>query len=239
MPPARTALAVLLSLLAAGPPALAAPAGGPHIPEPLIFDMVRPMGAARGELEVNTLAQVPLGGRGRPVDWAPEIEMALADGFAVELELPFRNARVIEYKLGLQKTIGTFDEGRSIHGVQYLGIYDRKAGRFENTLLYMLGHRFDRRWSMIGMAGIGELALSGGHRPGLVINHATFFDLDPRTVLGLELNARTGPGRGLLVMPQVHRTLPASLSVQAGIGARKQPGERLQPQVGIRLIKEI
>lgn len=226
---------VALSLAAA----TAAAASGPHVPEPMVFDMVRPLGAARGEAEVNTLAQVPIGRRGGPVDWAPEIEMAVADGFAVELELPFRGGRVIEYKLGLQGSFGTFDGGRAVHGVQYLGIWDRKAQRYENTLLYMVGHRFDPRWSMIAMAGAGELSFSAGHRPVALINHATFYDADDRTVVGLELNARTGPARGLLVMPQVHRKLPASFSLQAGIGARKVAAQAARPQVTVRLIKEI
>lgn len=233
MTPARAAFVLAALALAS-----AAPAAGPHVPEPMVFDMVRPMGARRGELEANTLLQAPIGRRG-PVDWAPEIEMALADGFAVELELPFRDSRVIEYKLGLQGTFGTFDNGRSIHGVQYLGIRDRKARRFENTVLYMIGHRFDPRWSMIAMAGVGELSLSGGHRAGLVLNHATFYDADEKTVVGLELNARTGAGRGLLVMPQVHRKLPASFSLQAGLGARKAAAAPVRPQLAIRLIKEI
>lgn len=233
MTPARAAFA--LTALSFAP---AAPAAGPHVPEPMVFDMVRPMGARSGELEANALVQAPIGRRG-PVDWAPEIEMALADGFAVELELPFRGGRVIEYKLGLQGTFGTFDEGRSIHGVQYLGIRDRKAQRYENTILYMVGHRLDARWSMIAMAGVGELSLSGGQSPGLVLNHATFYDADEKTVVGLELNARTGPGRGLLVMPQVHRKLPASFSLQAGVGARKAAADAVRPQLAIRVIKEI
>jgi hypothetical protein len=40
----------------------------PAIPEPMIFDMVRPLGARRGELEVNALAKVNLSGPGRHVE---------------------------------------------------------------------------------------------------------------------------------------------------------------------------
>ena len=67
------------------------PAGAqeaPEIAEPMVFDLVRPLGARRGELEVNALAQRNLSGPDRNVEWAPEIEYAVADGFAVELELP-------------------------------------------------------------------------------------------------------------------------------------------------------
>jgi hypothetical protein len=45
-----------------------------HIPEPMIFDLVRGLGARRGEFEVNVLTQVPLNDtRSRAVEWAPEI----------------------------------------------------------------------------------------------------------------------------------------------------------------------
>ncbi len=50
-----------------------APAPVPSIPEPMVFDMIRPLGARRGELEANTLAQVNLSGASRDVEWAPEV----------------------------------------------------------------------------------------------------------------------------------------------------------------------
>ena len=93
----------------------------PDVPEPMIFDMMRPLGAKRGELEVNTLATVPLSGDDDAVHWAPEIEYAFADGFAIEGELPFVNGRLAELKLGLQASFGTTGGGRTGHGVQYLG----------------------------------------------------------------------------------------------------------------------
>jgi hypothetical protein len=68
---------------------------GPIIPEPMVFDMVRPLGARRGELEVNVLGLVPLkrDGGAPAIEWAPEVEWAIRDGFAVEFELPFRRVR--------------------------------------------------------------------------------------------------------------------------------------------------
>lgn len=229
------AMIVALSLV----PGIASAKTGPHVPEPMVFDLVRPLGAVRGEAEGNVLAQVPTGRGGGAVLWAPEVEVALANGFAVELELPFQGGRLIEYKLGLQTTIGTSDQGRSIHGIQYLGIWDRKAERYENTILYLIGHRLNARWSMAAMAGVSELSFSGRPRPGVVLNHAAFYEADARTVLGMELNARTGSGRRLLIMPQVHRKLPAAFSLQAGFGASKAAAEAMRPQITLRLIKEI
>ncbi|MFN4038747.1 MAG: hypothetical protein ACK4IB_05380 [Erythrobacter sp.] len=63
--------------------------GAPLIPEPMVFDMIRPLAAPKGELEANTLALFPLNARGEDIDWAPpEIEYAFANGWAAEFECP-------------------------------------------------------------------------------------------------------------------------------------------------------
>ena len=64
-----------------------------HIPEPLIFDLVRGLGAERGEFEANVLGEFPLGDKsGRGIEWAPEVEYAIVDGFALEFEVPFHGS---------------------------------------------------------------------------------------------------------------------------------------------------
>lgn len=66
-----------------------------HIPEPLVFDLVRGLGARRGELEINVLGQFPVGGsNNRKIHWAPEVEGAVTDGIALELELPFEGSEL-------------------------------------------------------------------------------------------------------------------------------------------------
>ncbi|MBT8181470.1 MAG: hypothetical protein KJO53_07770, partial [Eudoraea sp.] len=62
------------------------------IPEPMIFDLVRELGARQGELEINVLAEFPLNNNtSRHIEWAPEIEYAIWDNFAVEFELPIED----------------------------------------------------------------------------------------------------------------------------------------------------
>lgn len=51
----------------------------PHIPEPMVFDLMRPLHARAGEVEVNTIGILPPGGR---LKWAPELEATLLDGLA-------------------------------------------------------------------------------------------------------------------------------------------------------------
>ncbi|UIJ46399.1 hypothetical protein LZK98_05490 [Sphingomonas cannabina] len=211
----------------------------PHVPEPMVFDMMRPLGARQGELEANTLAMVPLSGPERTVGWAPEVEYAFADGLAVEVELPFEGRRLAELKLGLQGAFGTFNEGRSAHGVQYLGIYDRHHRRYSSSLAYMVAHRFDRRWSSVSMAGLSDIAAGGGRgRNAAILNHSTFYDASDDRVLGLEVNYLGGRDGHVLVMPQVHQRLARAVNVQFGLGAHKDRGEPVRPRAGVRLVRE-
>ncbi len=228
--------AMALFLFAASGQALAQ--DGPDIPEPMVFDMIRPLTAKAGEIEVNALAQRDLTGPRGELEWAPEVELAVADGLAVELELPLINNRVVQYKMGLQKRLGTFRGGRSVHGVQYLGLYDREEGGWTSTLLWLLGNRFGERWSMMTMLGVGDVTLREGNETGTIINHSTFYDVSPDTVLGLEVNRQNGQGAYWLLMPQVHRAI-GTLGVQGGVGAERARGERFRPRLGLRIIREL
>ncbi|MBM3578403.1 MAG: hypothetical protein FJX40_12255 [Alphaproteobacteria bacterium] len=209
----------------------------PRIPEPMVFDMVRPLGAKKGELEANMLVQRNLSGPHRSVNGGPEVEYAIADGFALELELPVDDLHVAEYKLGVQGTFGTFAGGRAVHGVQYLGVYDRASPRWENSLTYLLGYRFDHRWSTMTMIGIGNV-VGGRARGNLLFNHSTFYDISDATTLGFEINTHRGAGRYTLLMPQVHQALTGSLKLQAGLGVVRGRSAAWRPQVAFRLIRE-
>ncbi|WP_394664099.1 hypothetical protein [uncultured Sphingomonas sp.] len=228
--------AMVLFLSAASGPALAQ--DSPDIPEPMVFDMIRPLTAKAGEIEVNALAQRDLTGPRGELEWAPEVELAVADGLAVELELPLINNRVVQYKMGLQKRLGTFRGGRSVHGVQYLGLHDREEGGWTSTLLWLLGNRFGERWSTMTMLGVGDVTLREGNETGTIINHSTFYDVSPDTVLGLEVNRQNGQGAYWLLMPQVHRAI-GKLGVQGGVGAERARGERFRPRLGLRIIREL
>jgi hypothetical protein len=210
----------------------------PRIPEPMVFDMVRPLGAKRGELEANTLVQRTLSGPDQAIEWAPEIEYAIFDGFALEAELPIEGSAITDYKMGLQGTFGTFANGKGIHGVQYLGLYNRADQRWESTLVYIVGLRLGERWSTLSMIGAGDVTFSGPSNRNVIINHSTFFDLDPSTHLGVEINTRRGGDTYTLVMPQAHFALAKHLSLQAGMGAVRSEGEPWRPRAGARLIKE-
>jgi len=212
---------------------------GPHVPEPMVFDLVRPLTARRGELEANVLALSPLSGQERVLEWAPEVEYAVADGSAVEIELPFEGGRLAELKVGLQQSFGTLDGGRSVHGVQYLGVYERQTDRTSHALLYLHGRRWNTRLSTLSMIGIGDVRVGQSERTaGLLVNHSTFYDLNEASVAGLEVNYNSAPDGGVLLMPQYHRRLSGRLSAQAGAGVDQKRGSAARPVVGLRVVRE-
>lgn len=215
----------------------------PLIPEPMVFDMVRPLGAKRGELEANTLALFPIRSDGQPVDWAPEIEYAFADGWAVEFELPFDNTTLESYKFALQGTFGGLANNRAVHGFQYLAEIDAQTGRLDHTLLYVVGVRFWENWSTLTTVGFNipreEPAPGEDRDDAVIINHSFFRELSNDTILGFETNIRAGRDRtSWLLMPQVHQTLTKTVILQAGIGAQRPREGSVHATAAMRLIKE-
>jgi hypothetical protein len=233
---------------------------GPRVPEPMVFDLVRPLGAKRGEWEANTLALFPLRPRSRRADntpdplglvrrsrdrqgveWAPEIEYAFADGSAVEFELPVEDTTVEAYKFAGQTTFGTAFRQQFIHGAQAIIQYDRDPAVWTATLLYIAGWRFDDTWSLFGMTGArGEVAGAvPARRAELLANVSLFADVTPRLVAGLETNVSqvVGGDTSVLVMPQAHYELGLHWMIQAGAGVRITTDLTL-PEIGVRVIRE-
>lgn len=241
----RAGLAPLLTLAAfsAGSVQAETVGGAPLIPEPMVFDMIRPLAAPRGELEVNTLALFPIRAQGEEIEWAPEIEYAFANGHAVEFELPFEGGRLESIKLGLQGTLGTLANNRMVHGWQYLGEANADTGRIETTLLYLAGVRFSERWSTLSMVGFNlpnaERAPGERRDDALLVNHSVFNDLSKNTTAGVELNVRAGrDGTAWRLTPQLHQRLSHSIMLQAGVGAKKPAHRSPFATSAVRLIKE-
>lgn len=237
------ALCLLLSGLYTAPAAAGTVGGAPLIPEPMVFDMIRPLAAPKGEFEANALALFPLNARGEDIDWAPEVEYAFANGWAAEFELPFDNERLTGYKFALQGTFGTFANKRGVHGVQAIAVVDRETGRLDTSLLYIAGLRYSEKWStltMIGMNRPTDPILPGERRDdALLINHSLFNDIGPQTVVGIETNVRLGRETNKwLVMPQVHQRLSEKVMLQAGMGAQKPSRRAAHPTAAVRLIRE-
>jgi hypothetical protein len=233
---------------------------GPRIAEPMVFDLIRPLGAKRGEAEVNVLGLVPLRQESSRVngvqdplglvrrspdretmEWAPEIEYAVCDGVAIEFEVPMENSHVEAYKGAGQITFGTALNHRFIHGAQAILQYGRDSSVWTTTGLYLAGFRFNDTWSVFGMfGGRGEILGSVPNKEvELLANVTLFTDVTDRMVAGIEtnLNQVIGGNTEMLFMPQLHYELDRYWMIQGGVGARVTAGRTL-PVAGFRIIRE-
>ena len=203
----------------------------------MVFDLVRPLGAERGELEVNNLMRRI----GNEWLWAPEIEYAFADGYSVELELPFESDRLAEYKAALQGTIGTHLRGRLIHGWQWIGIRASGAPHWSTDALYLAGYQIDRRWSVFSMTGVRHLR-AGAYRQNLGLHNPSLFVLiNKRVTLGFENNFAWGTRdqKQRMHMPQMHLQLSKNNLLQFGYGWEKAGSGSGAPVMGFRLVRQL
>lgn len=207
-------------------------------PEPMVFDMVRGLGAEQGEVEVNTLVLVPTS----PAEavWAPEIEAAVIDNLALELEAGFANADFELVKFALQGTVGMNEDRGLGHGIQGLFEYSPDAKLFLATALYILGARLGAPVSLVSLIGPAvETHVDGsGTEGGVFVNFTFFWAPHPRVVLGSEQNFEWFPSAYLIrVMPQVHWQIHARFQWQAGFGYRNLDGKS-SAEASTRLIAE-
>lgn len=228
----------------------------PRIPEPMVFDLVRPLGAKKGELEINTLGLIPLNrrvglnkipnpiglvpGERHDPEWAPEIEYAIADGIAVEFELPFEGASLAAYKAATQITFGTAFDDRFIHGTQAILLYDKHSENFSPTFLYLAGVRLDDHWSVMTMLGV-RTEINGpdvAERTERLVNVSFFYDVNHELTVGVESDyaSSLSGGASLLVMPQFHWEIADHWMVQSGVGVNFTKDYSL-PEAAIRLIR--
>ena len=200
------------------------------IPEPLMFDLVRGLGAKKGELEINALADFPVNDSSiRGVEWAPEIEYALFDNFAIELEFPMNDFELEAFKMAVQWTIGRSKNNKFIQGIQVIGESYTHLDLLELNLLYVPAYRFNEVWSAIGLFGVmlesGKDAAEKNYT--ILLNASVFADINERTVVGLEINNSDPTFQGLddnemelLILSQVHFEFEKGYSLQLGFGTK-------------------
>jgi hypothetical protein len=210
----------------------------PHIPEPLLFDLVRPLGARKGELEINTLAQQ--NNNGGPLEWAPEIEYAFADGLAFELELPTENSRLTDYKIAFQGTLSHhFNNPNLIQGWQIIVKKNRDSKKYASDALYINGYRFNEKWSTLNMIGIRKSAFSSDGKFITLINNNFFYDLSPRLTYGIELNHEIDSSGNWRynITPQIHTDINSHFTVQAGLSfSRLNEQKKSEEILALRVI---
>lgn len=208
----------------------------PHIPEPMVFDLVRPLGVQQGEAEVNALMLHNLSES--HTEWAPEFEIGLLDDLALELELPFENSRIEAYKVALQGTWGSLLNQRAIHGWQLIGYYNRERHTYTFDALYILGLRLGSRFSSLSMMGLRRDDLTADGAFVGLFNTSGFYDFSQQVTLGLEMNTEFhANGKwNYLLMPQLHYDFASHTTLQLGAGVTKDHNRKPEFMTGLRLI---
>lgn len=222
-----------------------------HLPEPMMFDLVGPLGAEQGALEANVLLQLPVG-EDRDFSWAPEIEYTFQDGYAVELELDIGpldisgagatdiGATEIQgYKIAFQRTLGTALDQQLIYGWQAINTYEVERKAVGMDALLIVGYHVNPQWSIVAMNGIRHTDVTGGGRVIGLMNFSVFHKTSARMTLGLEADFELPKKdhRGVLLMPQLHFKTSAMTTAQFGAGLESLEGGAYHPVLGMRLVK--
>lgn len=207
----------------------------PGVPEPMVFDLVLALGAERGEWEANSLFEYA-DTSDTELEWAPEVEYALADGFGLEFEMPFEGGTLEAYKFAAQYTLGARPEAGFIHGVQVIAERFRHDSFWEWTAVYVPAVEFNDTWSALTM--LGARHASGGKIEDdteAIINAAVFAKLNEHTIFGIETNFARGDETEWLLMPQLHVELTHSWELQFGAGLEHEHGDT-DAAVALRII---
>jgi hypothetical protein len=237
----RLRRAVRLLALAAALPVGAA-AQNPNVPEPMLFDLVRGLGAARGELEVNALLRNDFRNPRDRFFWNPEIEYLWRDGVAFELELGMDRDRLEAVKLMTQLTFGTPLPGRYIHGAQLITERSGLDEGFDVSLLYIGALRLDQHWSLNLIQGAkygdGLLTQPAGAYSSFLSN-ATLFREFKHATFGLEVNVESPrtDNPAVRIAPQLHWHR-GDWALQVGLGVAASRGTE-QTFGAVRLIRTL
>jgi hypothetical protein len=230
---------------------------GPIIPEPMVFDLVRPLNARAGQIEANVLAifpmkrgpgnaaglpdaigALPLPGQEQGIEWAPEVEWCPRDGVTWEVEFPFIEDRLEAAKIAHQRMLGTGFDGRFIHGWQAIGLNDFDSGTTSLAMLWVAGWRFDDTWSTLALIGARQQIGPPGFRGTEYLQNVTLFtDVSDELILGFETNYQqeTTGASALMLMPQFQWRMTRCLNFQAGAGYRFATDGNM-PEAAMRVI---
>lgn len=215
----------------------------PTIPEPMIFDLVRPLGAQKGEIEINTLIEGSPSRSDEYIKISPEIEFVLTNGLGFEFELPLNGYEIDEFKIAAQKTFNRDREKKFIHGWQTITRYEPSTN-FSLTNVYIYGYRFNKKWSMLAMNGVRNNQIGKELNISPLANLSLFRHVSPSLKLGIETNyafqdiTNSDRYNRFLLMPQVHYELGHHYSIQLGAGLERYEQSKYSTVLAMRLIKE-
>lgn len=162
------------------------------IPEPMVYDLVRPLGVRQGEMEINALGDYnPYNG---DMQWSPELEFGLADDLAIEFELPFQDASHERYKVAIQQTLNIDVAQGTANGWQAFVDVNKhtKAVAVDATVIHAM--QWVDQWSSLSMLGLRAHPLGRSAQLHYLLNNTLFYQASERLTVGLELNQEVSRG---------------------------------------------
>jgi hypothetical protein len=209
-----------------------------RVPEPMVYDLVRPLGVKQGDLEVNALVDVSAATG--DVSWAPELEYGLADDIGVELELPIENTRHERYKLAIQQTLQVSSARGMATGWQAFVDMHKHSNTVSVDATYIVAKQWTEPWSSLSMLGLRVQDVNRRARADYLLNHSVFYDASTRVTLGMEINqeiSRGGTWRYRLT-PQVHFDASERYTLQMGMAVSTlNPAQSAEKLWSFRLIR--
>lgn len=186
-------------------------------PEPMVFDLVDPLGAKKNELEINALFDYS--SRTGFSEWSPEIEYSFMKGHAIEIELPIENKDLKEYKISLQGTLGMLLQGKMIHGWQTIGRRNNDDKTYGIEFLYLNDYKFNEKWSVMNMFGVRHLNIAQSREFIGLSNNSVFYMYSRNIILGLELNNEIRAHNfHYRLTPQIQYLINKNITLQLGGG---------------------
>jgi len=186
------------------------------IPEPMVYDLVRPLGVRQGDMEINALGDYnPYTG---DINWAPELEYGLADDLALEVELPFENASHERYKVAIQHTLAVDVAQGMADGWQAFVDINKHTKAMSADATYIHAQKWADQWSSLSMLGLRVHNINRSAQVDYLLNNTVFYDVSPRLTLGLELNQEVSAGGTwrYRLTPQMHYDVSQYYTVQMG-----------------------
>lgn len=193
-------------------------------PEPMVFDLVDPLGSKKGEFEINTL--MDYSPRTGQFQWSPEIEYSFAKGHAIELELPVENSTLTEYKVSLQGTLGELLQKRMIHGWQIIGRRENNEKEFAGEALYINDYKFSEKWSTMNMIGARRTRFNEEGDFFCLANNSVFYQYHFRFAIGIELNSEIRNHYHYRLTPQIQYAFTKKAFIQFGGGPSQLNDEK-------------
>ena len=180
----------------------------------MVYDLMRGLDAKKGEFEFNTLYF-------SSGDMSPEVELAVKDGWAFELETPMSHGKFQSLKWGTQYTF--YKKGNELlMGLQGIVEDHLYQNRNDYSLTLVVDYQIAPKISFVGIGGIRSATMNEKIDHNVtILNLSLFYSLSDHFFFGVENNKKlyfVDKEVHVTTIPQISWRLSKRLRLQAGVG---------------------